>query len=173
MKCELVCFPLSAKYTGILQPSGGEQRGFVHIVRVIVPLMKYYVKRSKVFTGKLTNQVAMLGMNACKAVGREVTQNSSMAGQGVVVVGVVGGVTLWLSMMQRSPVGPLSRVTPAVGMNSWARAGEVQRSSWGEGGRAVPVPPHETCRIRVDRAGAGGHCSAVEQWVRPSLLLPV
>lgn len=42
----------------------------MHIVKVIVPLMKYYVKRSKVFTGKLTNQVAMLGMNAYKAVGR-------------------------------------------------------------------------------------------------------
>lgn len=46
------------------------KEAFVHIVRVIVPLMKYYVKRSKVFTGKLTNQVAMLGMNAYKAVGR-------------------------------------------------------------------------------------------------------
>lgn len=54
------------------------------MVRVTVPPVTHCVKRSKAFMGTLTHQLAMLGVNACKAKGwgGDTQRQQSWSGRG-------------------------------------------------------------------------------------------
>jgi len=116
------------------------------MVRVVVSLVKDHATRSDVLMGKVTKLRATLGTNAHEAMGWEVTQNSSMAGQGGVAVGCCHqhDATAQHDAMPRTSGGRQEREQPR------RAAMEAGRNS----GRHQPGE---------DRAGASEHRATIEQ----------